>query len=230
MIALCSVASALTCPIALGILAIAMNANETAAQPKMDRMRRARALADGLVAVLENTPTFLPETGRLAGPAHLEWQETEKKIGRSVWDGSNDNLHFAMNTRGLLRHGFVGIAAEADANTERAAGTEEAAYLGAIAQCHRAAAAFVGRHAAEAERRAALVAGPERGRLAQMGRVCRALSERVPRTFLEAVQLVWFARCIRRHGTIGRLDQHLYPFYRADVDEGRLAREDALAV
>ena len=221
----------MTCPIVLGILGIVMNANETAAaQPNMDRMQRARALADGLVAVLENTPTFLPETGCLAGPVQLEWQETEKKIGRGVWDWSADNLHFAMNTRALLRHGLVGIAAEAAVGAERAAGIEEAAYLGAIAQCHRAAAAFVGRHAVEAEKRAALDGGSERSRLAQMADVCRAVSQRAPRTFLEAVQLVWFARCIRRHGTIGRLDQHLYPFYRADVDEGRLAREDALAI
>ena len=62
----------------------------------------------------------------------------------------------------------------------------------------------------------------------------RAAAERVPETFHEALQLVWtvgFVYCtmVCRNPTLtfGRLDQWLYPFYRRDLDEGRLSRAQA---
>ncbi len=51
-----------------------------------------------------------------------------------------------------------------------------------------------------------------------------------PATFAEALQLYWFAWVLRRRGTIGRLDQALFPFYRDDLAAGRLTRADAFAL
>jgi formate C-acetyltransferase len=54
---------------------------------------------------------------------------------------------------------------------------------------------------------------------------------RAPQTFLEACQLYWLATIFRvGTATIGRLDQHLYPFYIADVDNGRLDSSKARAI
>lgn len=54
-----------------------------------------------------------------------------------------------------------------------------------------------------------------------------------PRTFPEALQMfrilhyaMWLGG--NYHNTIGRLDQYMYPYYRADIDAGRLTRESAL--
>jgi formate C-acetyltransferase len=54
-----------------------------------------------------------------------------------------------------------------------------------------------------------------------------------PRTFPEALQMfriLHFAMWLggNYHNTVGRLDQYLYPYYRADIDAGRLTRETAL--
>jgi len=53
-----------------------------------------------------------------------------------------------------------------------------------------------------------------------------------PATFHEALQLLrfvhyglWESGCY--HNTLGRFDQYMYPFYKADIDAGRLTREEA---
>jgi formate C-acetyltransferase len=192
------------------------------------RASEAERHAASFEALLGNTPVEAPKTGSLAGPPHLDWRGAQEALGAPPSTGA-DNLHFAMNVATLLRLGFAGIEETARANAQRLDG-EEAAYLEAIARCHAAARRFAAAHADEAERLSEAARGEEKTRLSQIAENCRALSERAPRTFSEAVQLFWFAWCMRGHGTIGRLDQHLYPFYKADLEAGRLTRGDALGL
>ncbi len=66
----------------------------------------------------------------------------------------------------------------------------------------------------------------------------RAVMHQVPahpaRTFHEALQAVWFLDlvmhtvCGARDYALGRMDQYLYPYYRADLEAGRLTRDDAI--
>ncbi len=64
---------------------------------------------------------------------------------------------------------------------------------------------------------------------------CRRVPARPPRTFLEALQCIWMtqaAMCIS-YGmaeilSLGRVDQYLYPYYRADLEAGRITRTLAL--
>lgn len=70
--------------------------------------------------------------------------------------------------------------------------------------------------------------------LVDLSTICRRVPEHPPQTFHEALQYYWFVHV----GVItelnpwdaynpGRLDQNLYPFYRADIEQGRLTRETA---
>ncbi|WDP87595.1 MAG: glycyl radical protein [Desulfobacter sp.] len=70
--------------------------------------------------------------------------------------------------------------------------------------------------------------------LEQMAKICRRVPAHAPETFHEALQYYWFVHV----GIItelnpwdaynpGRLDQNLYPFYKKDLDEGRLTPEQA---
>ncbi len=70
--------------------------------------------------------------------------------------------------------------------------------------------------------------------LEQMATICSRVPAYAPDTFWEALQYYWFVHI----GVItetnpwdsfnpGRLDQHLYPFFEADINEGRLTRERA---
>jgi pyruvate-formate lyase len=64
--------------------------------------------------------------------------------------------------------------------------------------------------------------------------VCSRVPAHAPRTFREALQCYWFVHLgvITELNTWdsfnpGRLDQHLYPFYRAGLDDGSLTEEQA---
>ncbi len=67
----------------------------------------------------------------------------------------------------------------------------------------------------------------------ELADVARHISSAPPRTFREAVQLVYFTHLVfesegRYAMALGRIDQYLLPFYRRDLAAGRLTRDDAL--
>ncbi|MEW6355682.1 MAG: pyruvate formate lyase family protein [Planctomycetota bacterium] len=70
--------------------------------------------------------------------------------------------------------------------------------------------------------------------LRQMAEHCGWALAKPARTFWEAIQTVWLGVCINQAectgsaGSIGRLDQYLYPYYKADIEAGRITRERAL--
>jgi len=73
-----------------------------------------------------------------------------------------------------------------------------------------------------------------RDELLEIAKVCRHVPAHAPRTFREALQAYWFVHLgvVTELNTWdsfcpGRLDQHLEPFYRKDVAEGKLTREQA---
>ncbi|GAQ24829.1 trans-4-hydroxy-L-proline dehydratase [Tepidanaerobacter syntrophicus] len=76
---------------------------------------------------------------------------------------------------------------------------------------------------------------PERKKeLLEMARICSRVPAHAPTTFWEALQHYWFIHVGIVYETNpwdsynpGRFDQHLFPFYKKDVEEGRLTRERA---
>lgn len=95
--------------------------------------------------------------------------------------------------------------------------------------------AFALRHAVKLEKMASEETDYERAQeLRAMAAVCRHVPANAPRTMHEALQYYWFVHL----GVItevnpwdsfspGRLDQHLYPFFKADIESGRLTRDQA---
>ncbi len=95
--------------------------------------------------------------------------------------------------------------------------------------------AFANRHACILEELSQKETDPKRRReLVDLSAICRRVPEHQPQTFHEALQYYWFVHV----GVItelnpwdaynpGRLDQNLYPFYKADIEQGRLTREAA---
>ena len=70
--------------------------------------------------------------------------------------------------------------------------------------------------------------------LEEMSRICSKVPASAPGTFWEALQCYWFVHLgvITELNTWdsfnpGRLDRHLYPFYRREIDEGTLTKERA---
>ncbi len=94
---------------------------------------------------------------------------------------------------------------------------------------------FARRHAEEAARLAAAEPDPVRkAELEQIAANCARVPEHPARTFWEALQAYWFVHLgvITELNTWdsfcpGRLDQHLYPYYKRETEAGTLTRERA---
>ena len=69
--------------------------------------------------------------------------------------------------------------------------------------------------------------------LEEIAQVCDQVPAKPARTYYEAVQAIWFSHLLLQMesnglGTSpGRVDQYLYPFYKKDIGEGRITKEEA---
>ncbi|GHU12711.1 formate C-acetyltransferase [Spirochaetia bacterium] len=115
---------------------------------------------------------------------------------------------------------------------------EKANFYRAVALVMEGARRFMVRYAELAERTAA---GPDleggaRTNLAEAARICRALAERPAENFREAVQSLWFLFVILHlesnasSFSPGRMDVYLHPYYKQDIDAGRLTKQEALEI
>ena len=107
--------------------------------------------------------------------------------------------------------------------------------LEAMAICADTLISFAGRCSDRARDLAAAETEPGRkGELERIAEICAHVPANPPRNMWEALQYYWFVHL----GVItelnpwdafnpGRLDQHLYPFYRQDLDNGSLTHEGA---
>ena len=107
--------------------------------------------------------------------------------------------------------------------------------LRAMLICSEAIITFANRHAEKALAIARVEPNPERKKeLQTIAEICTRVPAHAPRNFWEALQSYWFVHL----GVItelnpwdafnpGRLDQHLYPFYKNGLQEGELNREQA---
>ncbi len=137
----------------------------------------------------------------------------------------------------VLREGWHAIQEEADGVARDPAATPEQRELAcAISICADGARALSERYGAEAERLAEQETDPARqAELIEIARVCRRVPWEPARTFPEALQSLWFAHMLVMVAesypgpgvSPGRVDQYLYPYYRADVEAGRLSLERA---
>ena len=141
----------------------------------------------------------------------------------------------------IYRRGLLDAIADMDARlatVRRTRNGPERAQREQLEAMRVAAAAlirFAGRHAARALELA--VAEPDSARRAELLRVaevCSRVPAHPPRDFWEAIQAYWF---VHLGVTIelntwdafspGRLDQHLWPFYRQGLADGKLTRDRA---
>src|SRR5205814_3064245 len=145
--------------------------------------------------------------------------------------------HCAVNYRKALAVGLEGLKREA--REQLAAGVDEPGrdFLEAAVVACDAAIGWAHRHADLAAELASAEQDPlRREEYRALAEVCRRVPAEPPRTFREALQAVW---CLLRvmefeQGdvvtlgiSLGRLDQHLYPYYAADIAAGRTTRREA---
>lgn len=107
--------------------------------------------------------------------------------------------------------------------------------LKAMKICADALIMYAKRHAEKAEELAKKEIDPERKEeLERIAEICSYVPEHAPRNFWEALQCYWFVHLgvIIEFNTWdsfnpGRLDQHLCPFYKGELEQGSLTQEKA---
>ncbi len=153
-------------------------------------------------------------------------------------------LAWAHDYGKVLERGIGSIRREAAERLEAldpidtAAYVEQRPFLEAVCLVCDAMVAFAHRYAALARSMAAEESRAERRRkLLEIADICERVPEHPARSFREAVQSQWFIQTVSRleqaiGGVVGngRIDQYLYPYYRKDIDEGRLTDDEALVL
>lgn len=139
----------------------------------------------------------------------------------------------------VIREGMTGIRAHIRKVYEsldicRAGDYEKMVYLRAMDMAAEGVAALGHRYADEARRQASIEKEPERKKeLLQIAETCDWVPEHPARTFREAIQSMYiYQNCIFMEQNAasynpGRMDQYLYPYYKADLEAGRITPDQA---
>jgi formate C-acetyltransferase len=142
--------------------------------------------------------------------------------------------HMLINHQRVLERGLLAVIEEAKIRGEDAADADQRDFYQAAEIAGRAVIAWANRHADEAERLAGTATGSRRDELVAIAEACRRVPAQPPRTFEEALQSVLFMHYAAQIESwesaisIGRMDQFLYPSYKADVRASRLSPDRAL--
>ncbi|MBN1381190.1 MAG: hypothetical protein JXA41_05920 [Deltaproteobacteria bacterium] len=150
--------------------------------------------------------------------------------------------HVTVGMKKVLDIGFKGIAAQAakqlsllQEGDEKYAKRKD--FLESVQVVANAVCEHAERYVALAEDMAQKAEEPRKSELLAIADRCRRVPAEPPRTFMEAVQSVWMTAVLMAvsygEDSIfcpGRMDQFLYPYYKADLEAGRITPDEALEI
>ncbi len=147
--------------------------------------------------------------------------------------------HVTVQYEKVLAVGYEGIIEEAEAelakcNVGDGDYVKKSHFLEAVIISCKAAVAYARRYAELAEEEAGTCGNTQRkAELLRIAENCRRVPAKGASGFYEACQSFWFVQQLLQiessgHSiSPGRFDQYMYPYYKKDLDEGRLTREFA---
>ena len=134
----------------------------------------------------------------------------------------------------ILKKGLEGIIAEAEAYRDKVdpADTETRNWYDAVVLALQGAGILAKRYADLSEYLAGEAETESRkAELLEVARICRKVPMKPAESFHEALQSVWLVHAILHstlnYTSIGRVDQYLYPYYKKDIDSGRITKSQA---
>lgn len=137
----------------------------------------------------------------------------------------------------VLDGGLNQIVAEAETELGRtrcmnADAVKKVDYLKSVIIAHKAIIRFANRFANRAAEMASRETDPTRRKeLEEIAQICAWVPANPARNFREAMQSFWFMFLMLTPSTTaaaGRFDQYMYPFYKNDIDAGRIDDEQVL--
>ena len=194
--------------------------------------------------ISEETKTKLREAfsywdGRTVNELATEYMYPETKISmeHNVFSVGNYYFngvgHISVDYAKVLKVGYNGIIAEAQAALESADTTcpefitRRNFLQGVIISC-QAAITYAKRFSALANQLAGQTSGKRSQELQRIAQICDRVPANPASDFYEAVQAFWFVQAIMQIESNGhsispmRFDQYMYPYYKADLENGKL--------
>lgn len=166
---------------------------------------------------------------------YVEKEPTEEEEAFCNDFFSSDNLykttvlscgHATLEWEYILNEGLSSLRDKTELHAKTATGDKKDFLLGAVLVLE-GIINFIQRYAQACEN----------ANLFTNAKVLRAIASSKPKTFYEALQLCWiitFIDCAyitpNPTLTLGRMDQFLYPYYKNDVENGLLTKEEAIAL
>jgi len=153
----------------------------------------------------------------------------------------DDQGHLVLGHTNIIHAGFAGVRARAQKRLEQCNGEGDAdgqAFCEGVLICCEAIRDLAKRYADLARRKAGLARDESRrSELLTIAERCDYVPYHSPRDFREAVQFLWLTQCgaLISYGmggifAVGRADQYLYPYYKRDLDTGRITPKQALEI
>ena len=155
-------------------------------------------------------------------------------------DGGSTLPHWTAGYEKVLKIGLIGIQNQAEERIARLDLTDpdefkKQAFLQGVLLALEAALEIGGKFAAKARELADAETNPVRkSELQKIAETCDQVPAQPARTFYEAIQSIWFIHILHAidndHASgmgPGRADQYLYPFYKRDIEEGRMTKDEA---
>lgn len=141
----------------------------------------------------------------------------------------------------LIKEGAIGILNKVEGELRDTPVTDDMSFqkvnfLKAIAIVYRAVGEYSKRYAALTREISKTAEKKRRLELERIADICDWVPANPARNFYEAVQTLWFVHAflyleLRPAGVSpGRADQFLYPYYKRDIEEGKLTREGAIEI
>ncbi|MFN2232501.1 MAG: pyruvate formate lyase family protein, partial [Anaerolineae bacterium] len=178
--------------------------------------------ASDFAAVLRASDPFI-QPGELIVGTRLALPRDREQLDLGYY-----NSHYPPGYPTLMRLGLSGVRDAARTRIESEADPAKLEFLRAVEIAYDAACAYVSRYAEHARALAAGETDPDaRTDLERIAAVCDELVTGAPASFHAALQLVQFTRVLGGSGCVGRFDQWIYPFYRRDVESGRITQDEA---
>lgn len=197
----------------------------------------------------EHLPAYIREDELIVGNPNmnsvgfgtvLPIYATEEELANAAQYKMNENSvwgHHPPHWEKVLKIGFKGIIEEIQAALEKQYAAEQPdgtaiAEYRAMLYAIEGVCRFAQRHAQQALADAAAETDPKRRReLFEIHAVCSRVPYLPAETLHEALQAYWFTYSMVNSGgeyvPLGRVDQHVFPYYEKDIAEGRIDDERA---
>jgi len=147
-------------------------------------------------------------------------------------DITNGIGHFFPGHDNVFKGGYNALIQKAESKLEVFSGDKKL-FIESVIIVLSAAKNYIERFSKLAKELEEKETNPERKKeLLEISEICHNIAGNPPKTFKEALQLFYFTHVISglEDGgfaiSIGRLDQVLYPYYKKDLDEGKITKED----